>query len=184
MKMKNSIYLIFFISCSLITLLFVIGMFFNTIKVNPIKLKMDLDNKVFTFVPQGWAFFTRDPREAQITIYKKNDKDQFVEINQRHSSVRNMFGLNRRASKIMSELQFIKKQINDTLFINTKWNYQENIQGKIPNSIIPVKNKIKHPILCGEYVVAFQKAVPWAWSQNIEQIKMPCKVIRIKIQCQ
>lgn len=183
MIINNNKFTIVFIICFLISSLFLMGMFFNTLKVNPVKLKINLDNKVFTFVPQGWAFFTRNPREAQIILYKVDEFNNLKEIKQRHSSYRNIFGLNRRASKIMSELQFIKKDVNDSLFNNTKWNYQEAILNKIPSNFIEVTNQLEEPILCGEFVVVFQKAVPWAWSRNLSKIEMPAKIIRLKIIC-
>lgn len=181
--MKKNKFIIVFTICFLISGLFLIGLFFNTLKDNPLKLKFSIDNEIFTFVPQGWAFFTRNPREAQIIIYKVNELNNLEEINQRHSSYLNIVGLNRRASKIMSELQFIKNKINDSLFVNTKWNYQKSNFNKIPNTTTEVKNQFKDPILCGEFVVVFQKAVPWAWSRDLYKIQMPAKIIRLKIIC-
>jgi antimicrobial peptide system SdpA family protein len=116
-------------------------------------------------------------------IYKSDDNKNFKEANQRHSSYKNFFGINRQASKMVAELQFIKKEINDTLYTKTEWNYQANNFGLIPISVIDVKNQFKDPLLCGEYLLVFQKSIPWAWSKNIEKIKMPSKIIRIKIEC-
>ncbi|QTY27747.1 SdpA family antimicrobial peptide system protein [Flavobacterium sp. CS20] len=189
MKLQNilqlinkSKFLISFIVCSICTLVFLTGVFLYSMESNPIKLNIDLEHKIFTFVPQGWAFFTRNPREAQIIIYKK-ENEQISEIAQRHSAYQNLFGLNRKASKIMSELQFIKNGLNDSLFDNTKWNYQEKIYNKIPTKPICVKNQMEEPILCGNYIIVFQKTIPWAWSKSIEKIEMPAKIINLNIEC-
>jgi antimicrobial peptide system SdpA family protein len=180
---KKYSYILTFSFCFSFCLFFVSGLFFYTMPDNPVKLNVNLDNNLFTFVPQGWAFFTRNPREAQIVIYKRNNMNQFEEINQRHSSFHNFFGLNRRASKIFSELQFIKSKINDTLYENSQWNYQENLRSKIPNRVINVRNQMINPILCGEYIVVYQKFVPWAWTKSLNKIQMPAKIIRLNIEC-
>lgn len=33
-----------------------------------------MNNKVKFIIPQGWAFFTRNPREDQVIIYKQMEK--------------------------------------------------------------------------------------------------------------
>ena len=42
---------------------------------------------------------------------------------------------------------------------------------------------IYDPLLCGEYLLVFQKPVPWAWSKSLKKIEMPAKIIRFKILC-
>lgn len=133
-------------------------------------------------MPQGWAFFTRDPREAQIVLYKKNNKGELVEVEQRHSSFSNFFGLNRKADKIMFEVALIKEKLKDSQFQNTKWNYQQKIFSKLPNKTYKVKNRLLYHNLKGQYIIIFQKPVPWAWSKSIDKIKMPAKIISLNIE--
>jgi len=180
---KEKSYIIVFMLCSIFTFLFIAGVFLYTVENNPIKLNVNLENKIFTFVPQGWAFFTRNPREAQIVLYKRNEFNKFEEIDQRHACIGNLFGLNRSASKIMSELQLIKNKTNDSLYKNTQWNYQNNIYTDVSIKAVSVKNQMKNPILCGEYIVIFQKAVPWAWCKSLYKIKMPAKIMKLNITC-
>jgi antimicrobial peptide system SdpA family protein len=166
-----------FISFSLLSSVYLVSM-----KENPITLTSNFDNQIFTFLPQGWAFFTRNPREAQISIYEiKNGK--LYDINQKHSSASNIFGLKRNASKILSELQIAILKIKKEEFVNLNWNYQSKIYDKIPQKIHYSKNILNSPLLCKEYLIIFQKPVPWAWSKSIEKIKMEAKGIRIKFQC-
>lgn len=182
MVVKDKSYILIFITFSLLTFTFIAGLFLNSIDTNPIKLKIDLNNKVFTFVPQGWAFFTRNPREAQIVLYKKTNKNKLEVINQRHSSYLNLFGLNRKAAKMIIEVAFLKEKTNDHLFQNTRWNYQGNIYSKIPSKCYKIKNQLKDSYLKGEYVIVYQKPVPWAWSKSVNKIKMPAKIIRLNIE--
>ena len=70
MQIRNVNYTLVFSLSSIFTIIFILGVFFNTIENNAVRLKINIQKTVFTFVPQGWAFFTRDPREAQIVLFK------------------------------------------------------------------------------------------------------------------
>lgn len=161
---------------------FITVVFFSSIQFNPIQKQINSKKIVYTLVPQGWAFFTRSPREAQILIYR-NEKGIFKKENHTHSSVYNLLGLSRKSSVIMSEMQLVRYEIPNKLFSNTKWNYQNNYMGYIPKEIFKFKNKVDNPILCGEYLLVLQKPIPWAWSSSILEIEMKAKIIRIKIEC-
>jgi antimicrobial peptide system SdpA family protein len=161
---------------ALITTIFLANMAFN-----PILYKFPNQKKILSFIPQGWAFFTRSPREAQILVYKiENNEIKHLEIS-RHSSPANYFGLNRQQTYKMNELQFIIDQFEPEDYITTYWNYLGNIQGQIPNKLHKVSSVFKHSLLKNkEIVLVMQEIVPWAWCSNIN-LKMPAKAIRIKI---
>ncbi|VAW14377.1 hypothetical protein MNBD_BACTEROID03-708 [hydrothermal vent metagenome] len=137
------------------------------------------------FVPQGWAFFTRSPREAQVILYEFHDDDSLIKYPQKHSSYKNIFGLDRKISKVLTEIQALKFQIPDTLYTNYQWNYQTTEHSKLkrPLNVCKVKNGIYQPILCGDYLLVFQKPIPWAWSKSINKLKMPAKIIHLRIEC-
>lgn len=160
-----------------------IQVLFSSLPFNPSRTKIDFQKSVFTFLPQGWAFFTRSPREAQVVLYCYDNGD-LKRVNHKHSSHYNIFGLRRKSTAIMSELQYFKMNIPEENYINTEWNYQRDLIGEIPENSIEVSNEYSAPLLCGEYVLVFQEPVPWAWLDSVEEIKMPAKVIKLDITCQ
>jgi antimicrobial peptide system SdpA family protein len=179
LEYKYSFFFLFGLFC-VVVLLFTI--FISSIQFNPIQNKYNHKRIVFSLTPQGWAFFTRNPREAQTLIYEIK-KDKLVLLNHKHSSIYNWIGLNRKSSVIMSEMQIIRSKLADSIFINSEWNYQINKTGNFPKKNTLVKNEIFNPILCGEYVLVFQKPIAWAYSKSLKNISMPAKVARIKINC-
>lgn len=186
---KNYRYLIVFLTYIFFISIAIANIFYFTIESNPVKYNNKIENQLFSFVPQGWAFFTRSPREAQITIYKKDkNANNFIIINQRHAHYSNLFGLIRRPSKLLGELQMIKRQIPKEHYVDTTFSYQtlKIIDDKeLINSLSleTCENRFYGSDLCGEYIIVFQKPVPWAWSKNIRNVKMPCKMIKVKILC-
>lgn len=179
---KNGNYIIYLVSSLVISFWLIINAFFTTVKGNPIEITNEVDSRVFKFIPQGWAFFTRNPREAQIVIYKIENDSILRPYPQRHSSFTNLFGLKRTSSKILTELQLLKLKTTNSLYTDLKWNYQANQYSKMPSKIFEYENEIFDPILLGNFIVVYQKAVPWAWSKSMGRIKMPSKAIRLFIK--
>ena len=79
-------------------------------------------------------------------------------------------------------MQLLKLKIADSLYTDLKWNYQANQYAKMPLEKFEFKNEIFDPILLGDFIVVYQKTIPWAWSGSITEIEMPSKVIRISIK--
>ncbi|MGO4875593.1 SdpA family antimicrobial peptide system protein [Pedobacter psychrotolerans] len=160
--------------------LLILTVFFSSLPSNPMNLALKRPKAFLALVPEGWAFFTRSPREAQILIYACQG-NKLTLLEHRHSSYRNLLGLNRRVTKLFGELQFIKRQIKDYQYADTKFNYQSGkIQG-VPGHVVEVKNQMDYPILMGQYVVVYQKAIPWSWYRSNENIDMPAKIIKLNI---
>jgi len=185
---KKYRYLIVFLAYIFFISIAIAEIFYFTVESNPVKYNNKIENQLFSFVPQGWAFFTRSPREAQIAIYQKDEHDNFTIINQRHAHYSHLFGLIRRPSKLLGELQMIKRQIATDKYIDTTFSYQtlkviddQQLINSLPLEVF--ENRFYKPDLCGEYIIVFQKPVPWAWSKNIRSVKMPCKMIKVKILC-
>lgn len=156
---------------------------FSSLPFNPTRATINLQKTIFSVLPQGWAFFTRSPREAQVILYSITDTGLEL-VSHRHSSHENFFGLSRRSTTILSELQYFKETIADNHYIDTEWNYQCHIYGIIPDNEVSVKNIFKNPLLCGRYLLVLQEQVPWAWLNSMENIKMPAKALSINIKCQ
>lgn len=179
--LKNNYYIIYLVTSLVVSTWLVVNVFLVTVKGNPIEITNEVESRVFNFIPQGWAFFTRDPREAQITIYKIENDSILKPYPQRHSSFTNLFGLKRTSSKILTELQLVKLKTPDSLYSDMEWNYQVDKYSKLPTKSFEYKNEIFDPILLGNFIVIYQKPVPWAWSKSIQRIKMPSKVIKFNI---
>ncbi|MRN16320.1 hypothetical protein D1000_05710 [Riemerella anatipestifer] len=82
----------------------------SSIPFNPIQYKINFVKQVYTYLPQGWAFFTRDARENQLYIYKINNNKLEI-INQKHSNFENIMGLSRRVSKLVLEAEVVSNII-------------------------------------------------------------------------
>lgn len=132
-------------------------------------------------LPQGWAFFTKSPREAGILAYQK-ENDRLVCANMRNSGSENLFGLSRRARVQGVELGAILAKLKGEKWFECKDGLKNaNHLDTIPS--IVVLNTAASPTFDGEYVLEEKKIVPWAWSQSANEINMPSKIIKINVIC-
>lgn len=135
---------------------------------------------VKTFLPEGWNFFTRNPREELVFLLKKDDDGQWRKYNKSNNGDgSNLFGLKKDARAIGSEygLMFSRKNIS--------WKECESGSPDCYNedtSIIEVENKLGKRLLCGEFLFILRQQIPWAWSKS--DVNLPYKYLKVKFQCQ
>jgi len=155
----------------------------NSIKFNTLTNDLEAKHIIFRVVPQGWAFFTKNPRENQVLIYKI-ENGYAVDCNFKHNNYQYLFGLNRTCTKVSTEIEFIKSKINSDLWSSTRWNYQSNRPiYSIPKGVKQTRmtSKFSDPEIIGSYLLVLQEPVPWAWSKQDKSIKMPAKMVQIEI---
>lgn len=130
-------------------------------------------------LPEGFAFFTRDPREFQITIYNSNKE----EIDLHNGSWSYLLGVNRYPRAYNVELGHIFSVIAAKQW----YNCQSGGIDCLDDSVIPlyvIQNNFPHPMLKGEYYLKIDEPTPWAWAKSYKDLskKMPCKVMKLSIQ--
>ncbi|WP_294302530.1 SdpA family antimicrobial peptide system protein [uncultured Chryseobacterium sp.] len=110
--------------------------------------------------PQGWGFFTKNPREENVYIYSIHNGQLKSEITQ-NSSYKNFFGISKKSRMIGFEVSMILGQLK-----NTKWSkYTQNFN-TLPLQQIDSKNL--HYLKNGKYILIKEKVPPYTWRNNIK----------------
>lgn len=137
-----------------------------------------LKKTVTTILPQGWGFFTKDPREQTYELYCIKNNVEKLTI--KNSSSDNLFGLSRKSRYIAFESSaIIGKIINSKSWQDTAGIY-DNFIPKGFTEIPYNKNLMYFPK--GYYIAIRFFPIPWAWhGKNQEKYrKYQCILIRIK----
>lgn len=146
---------------------------------NPISYTVSHSQFINQLYPQGWGFFSKDPRDSTPNVYNMDTKKEAaIWPNNR---LRNLFGASRYGRAQGTELGFIMSKIP-----NSKWEKCDEgsltcLSKKKPQ--ITVKNTTPKTTLCGDLGIAQEKPVPWAFGDAIKEIEMPSKVVRVKVKC-
>lgn len=146
---------------------------------NPVHLSYNSAQEIYSFVPQGWAFFTRDPKEEVVQLYMQQD-DDLILINKSASlSFKDFFGLKRDVRKKSAELAEILKKIP-----SRKWSISDDLDKlknlRSLNTTDTIINVFEEKLLRGNYVIYSSRRKPWAWAKS--ETKIPYRYIKIYIK--
>lgn len=143
--------------------------------VNCIRIPKLLKLKSITIIPQGWAFFTRDPQEDDLYVYKI-EKGQLIPVITHLNEPDNFFGL-KRFNKGGIEIAFIEKKLMSTAWVKCQ---------KLSNIIVDtlktqeIKNEFICPTYKGTYILQRKPPIPFVWAQDFKG-EMYSKIAKIKI---
>jgi antimicrobial peptide system SdpA family protein len=152
--------------------------FFSSMK-EQIVVNKEIKKHISTFFPEGWGFFTKNPRDLQLEVYKiKNNRVN--KINMSNHSAFNYFGLSRKARVIGYESSIIANEVD-----KKKWKKDEvkNIVSFVNDSsvIIPKKKEFKY-LVPGDYIFKMYKPIPYAWANKNQEDNNPYSLVKVKIE--
>jgi antimicrobial peptide system SdpA family protein len=153
----------------------------STIKVSKIS-RMQLTR----IVPEGWAFFTRDPKEPSFILYEITDKGQLRRFIQRPGTPRYLFGMNRRARVVSQEYGRLQEYVPvaDSLWREIEGPIEKYAHLADSLTVTKIPNSSRFPLINGIFILQKIEPVPWAWarSKNIEAYTKSkiCKIHVVK----
>ncbi len=167
---------IFFLGIILFWCFFLLGVFNNSLPI-PKSNSFEFKATIFSFLPQGWGFFTRNPREESISLIKKKS-DKLIDELGVNGKFNNFWGASRKNRFRNIEFSIIKNNINDSSWVNgdiDKFNLDDNIK---TDTIVNLTNP---KTILGNFFIVKQERVPWAWAR-MENVVMPYKYVKIYVK--
>lgn len=133
-------------------------------------------------VPQGWGFFTRDPREPRLLPFRHEAAVWRAASEGPNGEPWNALGLNRAARAQGVELGLLENAVPTSAWKQCT----ADIPGCLDALSTPIRvaNPTPSPTLCGDVGLAQRDVVPWAWAGSVpDETGMPSKVVRLTITC-
>ncbi|MDB4951461.1 MAG: hypothetical protein JWM27_4110 [Gemmatimonadetes bacterium] len=148
---------------------------------NPIHLPLEEVLNAASVAPEGWAFFTRNPREPRLLMYRQTG-GRWVNASLGPNGLpRNLFGIGRAARAQGAEAGLLSSALP-----GAAWRPCSRLPAACLASLAPaadLRNPSGRPSLCGIVGFARQAPVPWAWAQSDEQVVMPSQVLAVRVRC-
>lgn len=169
----------FFFCLVLFWFLIIYNIFISSIPI-PTSSSYIKQTTIFNIIPQGWGFFTRDPREDEIIFYREDSISKQVSLySKTNSSLEFYFGASRKNRFTGIEMDFIYKNVP-----KSSWKKGSTKEFKFDTSTPPdtIKLNFNAQTLKGYYFVAKQERTPWAWGKNYKKIIMPYEYCKVYIQ--
>jgi antimicrobial peptide system SdpA family protein len=133
-----------------------------------------------TLLPEGWAFFTRNPREEQLSIYTINKDKSISFVSMKNMEAKNLFGLNRVSRYTLDKMGTVIGQLPNgywkTIINSDSLNFHID-------SLSIFSVKISRPALCGKYLIEKKPTMPWSYYSSSKNIHLPSKYIIVKFDC-
>lgn len=153
----------------------------SSLPYNPVSLSKKERINMSVLLPQGWAFFTKDPRESYVAIYEEKEGSLELAIKANASSY-NLFGAKRLTRAMGIEVGALAGQIKARQWTDCYKSVEECYRtADLPE--LTVVNKAHSPNYCGSYFLSLEEPVPWAWAKSYDEVEMPSKIIKINVLC-
>ena len=151
---------------------------------SPVDLPLAEDRAltIRALVPQGWAFFTRSPREPRVIPYAPAADGSWRSVHaRRHAEPAQVFGLNRSSRAQGVEMGLLLDAVAEDDWVAC----DDTPQTCLASAAITVQteNVSPEPTLCGTIVLVRQEPLPWAWSGSSSPDSMPAEIAGLEISC-
>ncbi len=135
---------------------------------NPMRLPFESKVPIVAILPQGWGFFTREPREPNVQAFTRRDGRPL--LTDSNAGPSNFFGLSRRPRALGVELGLILSSIREE-------------QWKKQTTPLTIHNPTPEPTLCGNLTLVRRPPLPWAWSRSKRPVTMPAETVQVDVLC-
>jgi antimicrobial peptide system SdpA family protein len=153
----------------------------NTIPYNSSSMRILTKDKLFlrAVLPEGFSFFTRNPREPQVVLLSKSDG---AEVDLNNNAPDNLFGLSRYSRALNLEMSVIWNAVRNETWHSSDSHYDLLSTANVPNYVIA--DSFPEPFLSGDYYLKVSEPIPWAWAKVFRQQNraMPFKIVGVTIK--
>ncbi len=143
--------------------------FISTLSQNVVPISAEEKSIITFFFPQGWGFFTKNPRDAKYRLYKLAEAKKPQLVNFKITAPQNLFGFSRKGNRICIDLirlrtllpkpsEWVESNLDEDEFIFPK-NELDTIQLD-PDDILYIQP--------GKYLIKEYLITPWNWLQYPE----------------
>jgi sporulation delaying protein A len=150
----------------------------GSIPDSPLRLGNRERMGLLSVLPEGWAFFTRNPREPMPTLYVERDGRWIPR--EGHSRLGNWLGIKRSGRGEGVELGQLLASVPKSAHLHC----EGELNACLATHDLPavhVVDSARVKSLSGEIIVAEAEPVPWAWSGARANIHMPADIVKIDV---
>ncbi|WP_338473376.1 SdpA family antimicrobial peptide system protein (plasmid) [Niallia sp. XMNu-256] len=163
-----------------ILLLVVMLSIISALPQNPLTLNKTNDTLFSQLLPQGWGFFSKNPREEFLNVYSTNSE---ISAQWPNMKLTNLFGVDRTGRAQGTELGLIIPELQETDFKECNKDIDDCIADMKDVQPIEIYNSTPKKTLCGEQYITLQEPMPWAWSSSTERTYKSSKLAKVELVC-
>ncbi|PEK57864.1 SdpA family antimicrobial peptide system protein [Bacillus wiedmannii] len=170
-----------FIGFSLMWGLLFLSSIISGLGTNPLSMSKDANLAISSVLPQGWGFFSKDPRESQVGLYAA-EKDS-LEVLWPNMKVKNVFGLYRKGRSQGVEMGLLTTKFKEQDWMKCTDSNLQACKKKADKKVVKVENPISTPLVCGEYYMTKENPVPWNYYKYSDSTYTVTNIVKVDVSC-
>lgn len=148
-------------------------------------LQTSISPQISPVLPQGWAFFTKSPRDEEILPFAVTGAGALESMSTGpNSDPRHAFGLSRgaRAQGVEIGTLLYDADVSEEDWVNCVGlsDCADALKGQ---EGFRVENKSPKPTLCGPVALVRHEPRPWAWRHLVEEHLRPISALQLNVHC-
>lgn len=157
----------------------------GTIASSPLRPSLPVRLNLLTVAPEGWAFFTRNPREPVVVVHTPaaGGDERWRPLELANFQRENLFGLRRSSRLLTTEVTQLLREVPSEAWTPCRAPVEECLAEQSLAVHAAERSSPLLPALCGPLTVQVRERVPWAWSRSRDRIQMPAKIVRLDVRC-
>ena len=149
---------------------------------NAVALPLEQAINTTLFVPEGWAFFTRNPREPRFLVFGRALDGTWVRTVSPTDDPLATFAFSRKARSLNVEAGLFSSHVKETYWQSCAL-LPSSCLSSWSGGLLSIVNPTPRPALCGALALVQQDRVPWAWANRVDPNSMPSRIVRIDVKC-
>ncbi|GCB49256.1 SdpA family antimicrobial peptide system protein [Streptomyces sp. NL15-2K] len=168
----------------------------SSLPTNALGLPGQNEKVLRSLLPQGWAFFTRSPREKDVLLWQPGTTaGEWRQRSAHQGSAGEWFGARREQRARNMEMGVL---LTRALEKGARWSDCEvrDAAASLPDMVgrcasatrdapspVRVSNGSRTPAVCGAVAFTRQEPLPWSWARHGVDEQMPVQVLRARVTC-
>jgi antimicrobial peptide system SdpA family protein len=149
---------------------------------NPVPLPYERELRVNFFLPEGWAFFSKSPRDEQAVLLNKHPGQWVPSVPTSSAQPGQAFGLSRSGRRQWMEFGVLRQAGGSA----ARW-YRCSVALADCLDRLPATDTVRNPVpfatICGTHVVVRHSPLPWAWARSEKPVRLTARLRRLEIVC-
>ncbi len=171
---------VYYIAAKVAVLSFVGFMLSISLPFNPISEHLRGESVVKSFVPEGWAFFTRDPREERLEIVYRVRGRWIPNPLAPMGKLSNELGLWRKVRAQSVEIAMLLPQVGKDQWIEQQKGFWTSVV--MSTKVHEVVDTSPYPVLPDTIAIVKHEPIPWSYARMITVDSLPCRYVVLAIR--
>ncbi len=169
---------VFFFFLVFFWLIIIYNIFISSVPI-PTNSSYIKKSTIFNITPQGWGFFTKNPREEEMFLYKINSKNEISLFTKTNNAFEFFLGASRKNRFIGIETEALVSKLDKNAWVKGDIKFYDFKQD-IKTDTISLNFATKD--IQGDFFIVRKQRVPWAWGRSYKKIIMPYEYTKIYVK--